>query len=159
MKKIFTIVALMLLCQGFLLAQTATPTSENKVDSKYVKDFQKKAPGAKDVKWFQYADNKTFRVNFVSEENERQAILFSAKGTETFFYIEEEYIPQTIKKYLADNYAKYSLTDFYAAKSTKTIVYRARIAKKSGFLWWKKDTNAKLVNFSIDGKFIDAVDE
>ena len=32
--------------------------------------------------------------------------------------------------------------------------YQARIARKSGFLWWKKEKDVKILNFEIDGKFI-----
>lgn len=158
MKKIITIVTLILISQGMLMAQKAKPVSEDKVDSKYVKDFQKKAPGAKDVKWEQ-KDN-IYTVSFTSEDNERQSIIFSPKGTETHFYIESDYYPKFIQDFInqSSQYKGYSISEVYALKTTKSISYQARIVKKSGILWWKKVSH-KLVNFSIDGAFIDAYDE
>ena len=80
-------------------------------------------------------------------------MVFSNKGMETH-YIIEDHFPQSIVDYVKANYNGSKVTDLWARKARNKMSYQARIARKSGFLWWKKEKDVKILNFEIDGKFI-----
>ncbi len=150
MKKIAIIAAAMLLSQGAIFAQKAINEQDVKVS--YVKDFQRQVKDAKDIAWFQIDEN-SFKVTYRDNEDSRQAMVFSNKGMETHYFIEDHY-PQSIVDYVKDNYKGFKVTDLWARKARNKMTYQARIAKKSGFLFWKKEREAKVLNFEINGKFI-----
>lgn len=150
MKKITLIAALFFLSSGVLFAQKAVNEQDVKVS--YVKDFQRQVKDATDIAWWQINDN-TFKVTYRDSENSRQAMVFSNKGMETH-YIIEDHFPQSIVDYVKANYNGSKVTDLWARKARNKMSYQARIARKSGFLWWKKEKDVKILNFEIDGKFI-----
>ena len=152
MKKITLIAALLFLSSGVLFAQKAVNEQDVKVS--YVKDFQRQVKDATDIKWWQIDEN-TFKVTFRDEEKSPQAMVFSNKGMETH-YIIEDHFPHSVTDYIKANYSGYKLTDLWVRKVRNKMTYQARIAKKSGFLWWKKEKDVKLLDFEVDGKFISA---
>ena len=150
MKKIALIALAMLLTQGAVVAQKAV--SEKDVKVSYVKDFQRQQPKATQTEWWQIDEN-TFRVTYRDADNSRQAMVFSNKGMETH-YIIEDHFPHSITEYVKANYPKYTVTDLWVRKVRNKLTYQATIAKKSGFLWWKKYSDKKVLNFEVDGLFI-----
>lgn len=152
MKKIALIAAAALLFQGALMAQK--PVAEKDVKVSYVKDFQRQVKDATSIEWWQIDEN-TFKVTYRDFEKSRQAMVFSNKGMETHYIIEDHY-PQSITDYVKANYGRHKVTDLWVRKARNKMTYQARIARKSGFLWWKKEKDVKTLNFEVDGKFIDA---
>lgn len=153
MKKIAIVTFSLLLAQGALFAQK--PVAEKDVKVAFVKDFQRQVKDASSVEWYQMDEN-TFKVTFRDNEGSRQAMVFSNKGMETHYIIESKYWPNSVKEYVKANYAKHSVTDLWVRRVRNNMTYQARIAKKSGFLWWKKEKDVKILNFEVDGKFISA---
>ena len=154
MKKITLIAALFFLSSGALFAQKAVNEQDVKVS--YVKDFQRQVKNATDIAWWQMDEN-TFKVTFVDEEKSRQAMVFSNKGMETHYIIENsDYYPTAIVEYVKANHPGYNITDLWVRKARNKMTYQARISKKSGFLFWKKEKDVQILNFETDGKFIDA---
>ena len=151
MKKITLIAFAHLLSQGVLFAQKNVAEKDVKVS--YVKDFQRQVKDPTNVEWYQL-DEQTYKVVYLDNEKSRQAMVFSNKGMETHYYIENKYCPTSIKDTVANRYEKFDLTDVWVRKVRNKMTYQARIAKKKGFLWWKKETDVKLLNFEVDGKFI-----
>ncbi len=151
MKRTLIIAAALLLVQGALLAQKEVPEKDVKVS--YVKDFQRQVKDATDIQWWQM-DEKTFKVTFRDNEKSRQAMVFSNKGMETHYIIEEKYFPLSITSYVKANYNKCKVTDVWVRKVRNAMTYQARIARKTGFLWWRKEKDVKILNFEVDGKFI-----
>ena len=152
MKKITIIAAAILLSQGMLFAQKAVAEKDVKVA--FVQDFQRQVKDATSIEWWQMDEN-TFKVTYRDAENSRQAMVFSNKGMETH-YIIEDHFPHSVTDYIKANYSGYKLTDLWVRKVRNKMTYQARIAKKSGFLWWKKEKDVKLLDFEVDGKFISA---
>ena len=153
MKKIALIAALFFLSSGALFAQKAVNEQDVKVS--YVKDFQRQVQNATDIAWWQIDDN-TFKVTFVDEEKTRQAMVFSNKGMETHYIVENsDYYPKAIVDYVKTNYSGYNITDLWVRKARNKMTYQARVSKKSGFLCWKKEKDVKILNFETDGKFIE----
>ncbi|MBP3762488.1 MAG: hypothetical protein J6I49_01255 [Bacteroidales bacterium] len=150
MKKIAIFAMLAMLQGGILMAQKAIPEKDVKVN--YVKDFQRQVPKATAVQWWQM-DSLTFRVTYRDTENSRMAMVFSNKGAETHYYIEDHY-PHAITDTVARHYQGYNITDLWMRKVRGKMTYQTRIAKRSGFLWWKKESDPKILNFEIDGKFL-----
>lgn len=150
MKKIALIAALFFLSSGALFAQKAVNEQDVKVS--YVKDFQRQVKDASSIEWWQIDEN-TFKVTYRDNENSRQAMVFSNKGMETH-YIIEDHFPQAILDYVHDNYSGFKLTDLWVRKARNKMTYQARIAKKGGFLWWRKEKEVKILNFEVDSKFI-----
>ena len=153
MKKIFVFVTSMLLCMGAAFAQKEKAVAEKDVKVNYVKDFQRQVKDASNVAWWQ-VDEQTFRVNYLDAERSRQAMLFSSKGSETYYYIDKQFYPSAVKDTVSHLYKGYSITDVWVRKVRSKMTYQARIAKKSGFLWWKKEKDAKCLNWEVDGKYI-----
>ena len=152
MKKITLFAVALLLSQGLLFAQKKVAEKDVKVS--YVKDFQRQVQNPTNVEWWQIDEN-TFKVTYRDFEKSRQAMVFSSKGMETH-YIIEDHFPLSITNYIKTNYPKYTITDLWVRKARSKMTYQARIARKSGFLWWKKEKDAKVLDFEIDGKFISA---
>ena len=150
MKKIIITAALALLVAGGAAAQKAIPEKEVKVN--YVKDFQRQEKNATEVQWWR-VDSLTYKVTFRDAEKSRTAMLFSNKGMETHYIIEDHY-PHAILDTLASLYPGYSVKDVWVRKVRNKMTYQACIVKKSGFLWWRKESDPKVLNFEIDGRFI-----
>lgn len=150
MKKIIITAALALLVAGGAAAQKAIPEKEVKVN--YVKDFQRQEKNATEVQWWR-VDSLTYKVTFRDAEKSRTAMLFSNKGMETHYFIEDHY-PHAILDTLASLYPAYSVKDVWVRKVRNKMTYQACIVKKSGFLWWRKESDPKVLNFEIDGRFI-----
>ena len=140
-----------MMLHGTLIAQKSVAEKDVKVN--FVKDFQRQVKDATEVAWWQM-DEQTFKVTYLDGEKSRQAMVFSNKGSETHFFIEEKYYPQSIKDTVAKNYAKYEITEVWVRKVRNKMTYQARVAKRSGFLWWKKESDVKVLNFEVDGKFV-----
>ena len=152
MKKITLIAVALLLSQGVIMAQKKV--AEKDVKAAFVKDFQRLSKNPTSVEWWQYDEN-TFKVTFRDSEKSRMAMVFSNKGMETHYIIEDHY-PHSITSYVKANYSKHSVTDLWVREIRGKMTYQARIAKKSGFLWWKKEKDVKMLNFEVDGKYINA---
>lgn len=150
MKKIIITTTLAILTTGGLYAQKAISEQEVKVN--YVKDFQRQEKEATDVQWWR-VDSMTYKVTFRDAEKSRTAMLFSNKGMETHYIIEDHY-PHAILDTIANLYKGYSIKDVWVRKVRNKMTYQACIVKKSGFLWWRKERDPKVLNWEIDGKFI-----
>ena len=155
MRKIIAIAVAVLLCQGAVMAQKPKAVAEKDVKVNYVKDFQRQVKDATDVAWFQ-VDSVTYKVVYLDEEKSRQAMLFSNKGTETHYYVDKQFYPAAIKDTVSHLYPKHSISEVWVRKVRGKMTYQAEIARKSGFLWWKKQKDYKILNWEVDGKFINA---
>ena len=153
MKKIFALAVAVTLFGSVAFSQNEKTVAEKDVKVNYVKDFQRQVKDATNVVWWQI-DEQTFRVNYLDGEKSRQAMLFSNKGSETYYYIDKQYYPNAVKDTVSHLFKGYSLTDVWVRKVRSKMTYQARIAKKSGFLWWKKESDAKVLNWEVDGKYI-----
>lgn len=151
MKKLLTIVAILLLGQTALFAQKNVKESD--VPQRYVKDFQNRQKEATAVNWL-CIDSTTFEVEFVVDQ-EAQSMVFSPKGTETHYFVEEKYCPKSIKDTISKNYGGYQLKQIYVRNVKNKTTYQAKIVKRCGFLFWRKDCSTMLLNFDTTGKFID----
>lgn len=153
MKKIALFAALVFLSSGVLFAQKAVNEQDVKVN--YIKDFQRQAKDATDIQWWQIDDN-TFKVTFLDEEKSRQAMVFSNKGMEVHYIIDDsKYYPKAIVDYIKANFSGYDIKEFWVRKARNKMTYQARISKTSGFLFWKKESDPRVLSFETDGKFID----
>ena len=152
MKKIAIIAVALLLCQGALMAQKKVAEKDVKVS--FVKDFQRQVKDPTNVEWYQIDEN-TFKVTYLDFEKSRQAMVFSNKGMETHYIIEDHY-PQSITSYIKANYSKHSIDLLWVRKARNKMTYQVSITKTSGFLFWKKESDPQILNFEVDGTFIDA---
>ncbi len=155
MKKILLFAAAVALLQGSVFAQKLKSVPEKDVKVNYVKDFQRQVKVATDVAWWQ-VDSLSYKVTYLDEEKSRQAMVFSNKGSEMHYIIEKEYYPAAIKDTVSHLFPKYSIQDVWVRKVRGKMTYQAAIAKKSGFLWWKKLKDYKTLNWEVDGKYINA---
>ena len=154
MKKIALIAALFFLSSGVLFAQKAVNEQDVKVN--FVKDFQRQVKNATDIAWWQIDEN-TFKVTYRDEENSRQAMVFSNKGMEVHYIVENSrYYPKAIVDYIKANYDGYKIKELWVRKARNKMTYQVSITKTSGFLFWKKESDPQNLNFEVDGKFIDA---
>ena len=146
------IMAMMIATQTAVLAQKSVVVSEKDVPERFVKDLSKRYPELKNVEWMK-VDSLVYDANFVSNNNP-MTMRFSNKGVETSWHVNLEYTPAAIKTYVVENYPKYKVRKLAIVDIRNKKVYKATITKK--FLFWTRDT--KVLNFEIDGKFIDAVE-
>ena len=155
MKKILLLAAAAMLLQGNVFAQKLKSVPEKDVKVNYVKDFQRQVKEASDVAWWQ-VDSLTYKVTFLDPEKSRQAMVFSNKGSETHYIIEKQYYPAAIKDTVSHLFPKHAIQEVWVRKVRGKMTYQAAIAKKSGFLWWKKLNDFKTLNWEVDGKYINA---
>jgi hypothetical protein len=153
MKKILAFVAALMLLQGVSFAQDYKSVPEKDVKLSYVKDFQRQVNNATNVEWYQ-VDENTFKVTYLDAEKSRQAMVFSNKGSETHYYIDTKYCPAAVRDTVNNLFTGYDVTDIWVRKVRNKMTYQARIAKKSGFLFWKKETDVKVLSWEVDGKYI-----
>jgi hypothetical protein len=144
--------AMMIATQTAVLAQKSVVVSEKDVPERFVKDLSKRYPEIKNVEWMK-VDSLVYDANFVSNNNP-MTMRFSNKGVETSWHVNLEYTPAAIKTYVVENYPKYKVRKLAIVDIRNKKIYKATITKK--FLFWTRDT--KVLNFEIDGKFIDAVE-
>ena len=155
MKKILAFAVAITLLGGAVFAQKEKAVAEKDVKVNYVKDFQRQVKEATNVEWWQI-DEQTFRVTYIDAEKSRQGMLFSNKGSETHYFIDKKYYPHAVVDTVNHMFNGYNITDVWVRKMRGKMTYQARIAKKSGFLWWKKEKDVKKLNFEVDGKYINA---
>ena len=153
MKRILATLAIVALCGGTLMAQKDKSVAEKDVKVNYVKDFQRQVKDATNVAWWQI-DEQTFKVTYLDAEKSHQAMVFNNKGTETHYFIDKQYYPAAVRDTVSHLYPKYNVEDVWVRKVRGKMTYQARIAKKSGFLWWKKETDSRCLNWEVDGKYI-----
>lgn len=156
MKKIIIFAAIALLSQGMLFAQSGKSVSDKDVPERYIKDFNKIAPDTKNVSWY-LIDTLIYDANFVNENGTRTAYRFSPKGTETRWYIEEKYYPHSIMQKIAAEHPGYKVKEFYTLMIKNKVTYQVLVGKRKG-LFVKRWKNMRLMNFEVDGKFIDEVE-
>lgn len=155
MKQILVIATALLMLQGATFAQKGKAVAEKDVKVSYVKDFQRQVKDATNVEWYQM-DSLTFKAIYLDAEKSRQAMVFSNRGTETHYYVDREYYPQAIRDTVAHLFPKYDIREVWVRKMRGKMTYQAYIAKMGGFLWWKKEKESKMVNWEVDGKYINA---
>lgn len=153
MKRILIAMTMVALGMGQLMAQKETPLNEKDVDVNTVKDFQHQQAGATHVAWWKTGDD-IYKVTYIDAEGSRQAMLFSPRGTETLYYVDAQYCPHSVRDTVVSLYPGYAIDQVWVRKVRGKYTYQVRVAVKSGFLWWRKETDAKLLNFEVDGKFI-----
>lgn len=149
MKKVIALMAMVVIAQGMILAQKVKTVQEKDVPERYVKDFQKKAPECKGAVWTMI-DSTVFDATYVNESGTKTAYRFSPKGTETRWYVDSRYYPQSIQDTVAAHYPKYKIAELYVLSMKNKTTYQAVIVKKKNA--------TKLLNFETDGKFIDEID-
>ena len=149
MRKLMLVMAMIIAGQTMVLAQKSVMVNQKDVPQRYVKDLSKRYPEVKNVVWMK-VDSLIYDANFVNNNNE-VSIRFSNKGVETSWNVNLEYIPASIKTYVSEKYPKYKIRKLAIIDIRNKKTYSATISKK--FLFWTKDT--KVLNFEIDGKFID----
>lgn len=147
--------AALMLMQGAMFAQKGKAVAEKDVKVSYVKDFQRQVKDATNVEWYQM-DSLTYKAIYLDAEKSRQAMVFSNRGTETHYYVDREYYPKAITDTVAHLFPKYSVREVWVRKMRGKMTYQAYIAKMGGFLWWKKEKESKVVNWEVDGKYINA---
>lgn len=156
MKKILILSLAVILTQGVVMAQKAKKVQEKDVPERYVKDFHSKEKNQVEVAWT-LVDSMVYDATFVKDNGTTQSYRFSPKGTETRWYIQERYYPHAIKDTVASLYSGHKITECYVLSIRNKTTYQVRIAKMKGF-FRKRETGVKLLNFEIDGKYIDAIE-
>ena len=153
MRKIFAYAAALMLLNGITFAQDYKSVPEKDVKVNYVKDFQRQVKDPTNVEWYQMDEN-TFKAIYLDSEKSRQAMVFSNRGSETHYFIDKKFYPSCVRDTVNNLYNGYNVTDVWVRKVRGKMTYQARIAKKSGFLFWKKETDFKVLNWEVDGKYI-----
>ena len=83
-------------------------------------------------------------------------MVFSNKGMEVHYIVENsDYYPKSIVDYVKSNFSDYDIKELWVRKARNKMTYQVRISKTSGILWWKKESDPKILSFETDGKFID----
>lgn len=159
MKKILLLAALMVMSQTLVFAQKERSVKEADVPVRYVKDFQNQNKNATDVSWTMTLDSTHYMATFINEDGDKQAMRFSARGTETRYYINPEYYPHAIIDTVASKFPKHSITSLYILNLKGKMTYEVNIARKTGFLFWRKETECKHLRFEADCKMIEIIDE
>lgn len=142
-----------MLLNGITFAQDYKSVPEKDVKVNYVKDFQRQVKDPTNVEWYQMDEN-TFKAIYLDSEKSRQAMVFSNRGSETHYFIDKKFYPSCVRDTVNNLYNGYNVTDVWVRKVRGKMTYQARIAKKSGFLFWKKETDVKVLNWEVDGKYI-----
>ena len=155
MKKLLFFAIAFALCHGVLFAQNGKPVAEKEVKVNFVKDFQRQVKDATDVQWYQI-DSLTFKAVYLDADKSRQAMLFSNRGTETHYFVDRKYYPKAVRDTVSNLFPRYEIRELWVRKVRGKMTYQAYIAKMGGFLWWKKEKDAKMVNWEVDGKYINA---
>ena len=148
MKKIFAFLAFVALFQVAAFAQKNKTVAEQDVPERYVKDFQRQAPHAKNPVW-RSESNDIYSVTF-NNGDLKQSYRFTPKGMETRWAVDTKYTPQAIKDTLAHKYKKYKVRELNVLNVKNHSCYEVRISLSK-----KKDKSPRLLTFETDGKFVD----
>jgi len=159
MKKILVLAALMAMSQTLVFAQKELSIKEADVPVRFVKDFQNQNKEAQNVSWVVTSDSIYYMATFTNADGDRQAQRFSNHGTETRYFIDEQYYPHAIKDTVANRFPGHKITCIYIRNLKGKMTYQARIARMKGFLFWKKETEIKTIAFETDCKMIEVIDE
>ena len=158
MKKILAIAVLMIMSQTLVFAQKEKAVKEADVPIRFVKDFQNQAPEAQNVAWSMTTDSVEYVATFMTNEGDKQSIRFSNKGTETRYYVESQFYPRSIRDSVEHLYPKHKIKEVYIRNLKRKMTYQCEIYRPKGFLFWKKETERKLLSFETDGKMIETVE-
>lgn len=159
MKKILILTALIIMSQSALFAQKEKTVKEADVPVRYVKDLQNQAKDAQNIVWTMTDDSSAYTATFTNTDGDKQAIRFTAKSTETRYFIEDKYIPHAIKDTVAHQFPKHKISTVYIRNLKGKMTYQCRIYQPKGFLFWKKEGNVKVLSFETDSKMIEVLDE
>ena len=159
MKRIIAIALVLFLGQTVVFAQKEKAVKEADVPARYVKDFQNQAKDAQGITLSMALDSSAYMASYTDSEGNEMAMRFTSKSTETRYYIEPQYYPHAIKDSVHNLYPTHKISCVYARSLRNKMSYQARIVKMKGFLWWKKETNVKILSFETDGKMIEEMDE
>lgn len=142
-----------------IYAQKEKNVKEADVPVRYVKDFHNQAKEAQNVVWTMTVDSVYYTANFINSDEDRQALRFGPKGTETRYYVDAKYYPHAIKDSVAHLYPRHKIDCIYICNTKGKSTYKARIYRKKGFLFFKKECDAKVASFETNGKLIEVLDE
>lgn len=159
MKKILVLAMLVLMGQQVVFAQKEKSVKDTDVPARFMKDFQNQAPDAKNIVWTMALDSSFYTATFANVDGDKMAIRFTPKTTETRYFIAPQYTPHAIKDSVAHMYPKHKLGCVYIRNLKGKMTYQARIFRTKGFLFWKKETDVKLMSFETVGKLIEVIDE
>ena len=162
MKKLIIFAAMAFLCQTMVFGQKEKSMKESEVPAQYVKDFQNQVKDAKNASWTMALDSSAYMVTYTDNEGTRTAMRFftKQKGVETRYYIDEQYYPHAIKDSVKHLYPQHKISCIYARNLRNKMTYQARIVKMKGFLFWRKEREAKVLSFETnDCKMIEVIDE
>jgi len=159
MKRLFALIAILFLGQTLVFAQKEKAVKEAEVPARYVKDFQNQAKDARNISWTMALDSSAYMASYTDNEGNRMAMRFTQKSSETRYYIEPQYYPHAIKDSVHSLYPSHKIDCVYARSLRNKMSYQARVVRLKGFLWWKKETDVKVLSFETDGKMIEVVDE
>ena len=110
MKKILLLAALIAMSQTMVFAQKELSIKEAGVPVRFVKDFQNQNKEAKDVSWTVTDDSVYYMATFTNADGDRQAQRFSNHGTETRYFIDEQYYPHAIKDTVAHRFPSHKIS-------------------------------------------------
>ncbi|GEM_PF-628961 len=158
MKKILVLAALIVMSQAVVFAQKERTVKEADVPVRYVKDFQNQANGAQNVVWTMAEDSSAYMATYTSPDGDKQAIRFTPKTSETRYYIDYQYVPHAIKDTVAHQYPNHKISNVYIRNLKGKMTYQCQIYQTKGFLFWKKETNIKLLSFETNSKMIEVID-
>ncbi|MBQ6956519.1 MAG: hypothetical protein IJP80_07895 [Bacteroidales bacterium] len=156
MKKIIILAAVALLSQSLLFAQNGKAVSDQDVPERYIKDFNRLVPDAKNVDWH-LIDTLIYDAYFVNENGTKTSYRFSPKGTETRWFVEEKYYPRSIVQRVEVEHPGYKIKELYTLMIKNKVTYQVLVGQRKG-LFVKKWRHMRLMNFETDGKFIDEIE-
>lgn len=159
MKKILALAVIILLGQTVVFAQKEKSIKESDVPVRYVKDFNNQARDAQNVSWTMTLDSSAYMATFFNADGDKQAIRFTNKTSETRYYIEDKYTPHAILDTVANHFPKHKINSVYIRNLKGKMTYQTRILRTKGFLFWKKETDVKMLSFETNGKMIEILDE
>ncbi len=144
------------MAQGkFIVEKTDLVVPEASVPSNTVRDFQNQTDlNAHDVVWYRI-DSLLYEVRYIDGENDACAIRYYPNSPEKRYLVNEQYYPGSIKDSIGKAHAGYKFTQLTICERRRKYTYEARVSRKSGFLFWKKETAIKYLFFDMNGKFID----
>lgn len=154
MKKIFLLSLFAIVASGAAFAQKGVSVAEKDVPSRMVIDFQRQQIDAREVSWMKI-DSLTYEVRFIDGDNGEQGIRYTPRGTENRYYFSTSNCPRSIQDSVKAHYPKFKITNICVRNAKRQSSYEARIARMGGFLFWKKEKEAKTLHFDVFGKFLD----
>lgn len=159
MKKILVLAALIMMSQTIVFAQKEKSVKEADVPVRYVKDFKSHNANAQNVAWTMALDSSAYMATFNGPDGDLMAVRFTPKTSETRYYIESQYYPHAILDTVASQFPKHKVSTMYIRNLKNKMTYQARIYRKKGCFFCKKEVDVKLLSFETDGKMIEAIDE